>query len=58
MLTKNLSFGLNLISLAGFLLMGLGLTLSRQHRIGAGAAVALMGIGTALLFGGLYVAVP
>jgi hypothetical protein len=58
MLTKNLPFGLNLISLAGFLLMGIGLTLSRQKRIGTGAAVALMGVGTALLFGGLYVAVP
>ncbi len=58
MLSKNLPFGFNLISLAGFLLMGLGLTLSRQKRIGAGAAVLLMGVGTALLFGGLYVAVP
>jgi hypothetical protein len=58
MLTKNLPFGLNLISLAGFFLMGLGLTLARQKRIGASAAAALMGIGTLLLFGGLYVAVP
>lgn len=58
MLSKNLPFGFNLISLAGFLLMGLGLTLSRQKRIGAGAAILLMGVGTALLFGGLYVAVP
>lgn len=58
MLTKNLSFGLNLVSLAGFLLMGIGLTLSRQKRVGAPAAFALMGVGTALLFIGLYVAVP
>jgi hypothetical protein len=58
MLNKNLPFGFNLISLAGFLLMGLGLTLSRQKRIGAGATILLMGAGTALLFGGLYVAVP
>jgi hypothetical protein len=57
-LTKNLWFGFNLVSLAGFLLMGVGLTLSRQRRIGTGAAVALMAVGTALLFGGLYVAVP
>jgi hypothetical protein len=58
MLTRNLSFGLNLISLAGFLLMGIGLTLRRQKRLGVGAAVALMGVGTALLFGGIYVAAP
>lgn len=58
MLTKNLPFGLNLISLVGFLLMGIGLTLSRQQRIGFPAAVGLMGAGTALLFVGLYVAVP
>lgn len=58
MLTKNLPFGINLISLAGFLLMGIGLTLSRQRRIGFPAAAGLMGAGTALLFFGLYVAVP
>ncbi|HTV90729.1 MAG TPA: hypothetical protein VME41_17075 [Stellaceae bacterium] len=58
MLTKPLTFGLNLISLGGFLLMGLTLTLSRQRRIGAGTAAVLMGVGTALLFGGLYVAAP
>jgi hypothetical protein len=57
-LTKNLSFGLNLISLAGFFVMGIGLTLSRQQRIGAPIAFGLMGVGTALLFLGIYVAVP
>jgi hypothetical protein len=58
MLTKNIAFGMNLISLAGFVLMGFGLSLSRQKRVGAPAAFALMGVGTALLFFGLYVAVP
>jgi hypothetical protein len=58
MLTKTLPFGLDLISLAGFLLMGIGLTMSRQKRIGFPAAVAVMGVGTALLFVGFYVAVP
>jgi hypothetical protein len=58
MLTQNLPFGLNLISLAGFLLMGIGLTLSRQRRIGFPVAAGLMGAGTALLFLGIYVAVP
>jgi hypothetical protein len=58
MLTKDLPFGLNLISLAGFLLMGMGLTLSRQQRIGFPVAAGLMAVGTALLFFGIYVGVP
>jgi hypothetical protein len=58
MLTKNLPFGLNLISVAGFLLMGIGLTLSRQRRIGLPVAAGLMGAGTVLLFFGIHVAVP
>jgi hypothetical protein len=58
MLTRELLFGLNIISLAGFALMGIVMSLSRQQRLRFPVAVALMGIGTALLFLGLYVAVP
>jgi len=58
MLTKEILYGMNLLSLAGFLLMGLGLTLNRQQKVGVPTAFALMGVGTALVFGGLYVAVP
>lgn len=58
MLTKNFLFGFNLVSLIGFALMGAGLTLSRQQRVGAPIAFGMMGAGTALLFVGLYTATP
>ena len=56
MLTQPLVSGLNLLALLGFLLMGLGLTFTRQGRVRAPAAFALMGAGTALVFLGLYLA--
>lgn len=56
MLTQPIVSGLNLLTLLGFLLMGLGLTLTRQGRMRAPAALALMGAGTALVFLGLYLA--
>jgi hypothetical protein len=54
MLTQPIISGMNLLSLAGFVLMGIGLTVSRQGRNRAPAAVALMGVGTVLVFLGLY----
>ena len=56
MLTQPIVAGLNLLSLLGFVLMGLGLTLSRQGRMRAPAAFALMGAGTVLVFLGFYLA--
>jgi len=58
MLTKEILFGFNIVSLAGFVLMGIGLTLNRQQKVGVPVAFTLMGVGTALVFFGLYVAVP
>ena len=58
MLTKELLFGFNIVSLAGFALMGIGLTLNRQQKVGAPMAFTLMGAGTALVFLGFYVAPP
>ena len=58
MLTKEILFGFNIVSLAGFALMGVGLTLNRQQKVGVPVAFALMGVGTLLVFVGLYVAVP
>ncbi len=58
MLTKEIIFGMNLLTLAGFVLMGIGLTLHRQQKVRAPVAFALMGAGTALVFLGFYVAVP
>ncbi len=58
MLTKDVLFGMNLVTLAGFVVMGVGLSLSRQRRIRAPMAFALMGLGTALTFVGIYLAAP
>jgi hypothetical protein len=58
MFTKAILYGMNLLTLAGFLLMGIGLTLNRQGKVKAPVAFALMGVGTVLVFLGLYVATP
>ncbi|MGE0259837.1 MAG: hypothetical protein AB7H71_15275 [Alphaproteobacteria bacterium] len=58
MLTRQFLFGINLLTLAGFLVMGVGLTLTRQGVIRAPLAFALMTLGTALVVVGLYLAPP
>ena len=58
MFTKAILYGMNLLSLASFLLMGVGLTLNRQGKVKTPVAFALMGAGTVLVFLGLYVATP
>ena len=58
MLTQNFMFGMNLISLAGFALMGVGLAMQRQQKLGTPAVFGLMTAGTALLFLGFYLYVP
>ena len=54
MLTKDILFGMNIMTLAGFALMGLSLSLNRTGQIGARLSVGLMCAGTALVFFGLY----
>jgi hypothetical protein len=54
MYTRDLLFGMNILSLAGFAVMGLSLTLRRMAQAGAPLCVALMCAGTALVFIGLY----
>jgi sulfite exporter TauE/SafE len=58
MLTREILYGLNILTLAGFVLMGIGLTLNRQQKIRVPVAFALMGAGTVLVFLGIYVASP
>jgi len=58
MLTREILYGLNILTLAGFVLMGIGLTLNRQKKVGTPIIFALMGAGTVLVFLGLYVATP
>ena len=54
--TRDVFQGLNLLIVVGFIAMGIGLNQSRQGRARAPVAFAMMGIGTVLVFLGLYVA--
>ena len=55
-LTRDVFQGLNLLTLIGFVAMGVGLNQGRQGRARAPAAFTLMGLGTVLVFAGLYFA--
>ena len=55
-LTKDIFFGMNVLTLAGFLVMGLSLTLHRTGNAGAPLSIGLMCGGTALVFFGLFAA--
>ena len=54
MLTRDILFGMNILTLAGFVVMGLTLTLNRMGQAGKGLGLGLMTAGTALVFLGLY----
>ena len=54
MLTKAILFGMNIPTLAGFVVMGLSLSLNRTGQIGARLSIGLMCAGTALVLVGLY----
>ncbi|MGC2411454.1 MAG: hypothetical protein WA459_02010 [Stellaceae bacterium] len=58
MLTKEILYGMNILSLAGFAAMGIGLALNRQGSLRAPGAFALMGAGTVLVFVGIYLTTP
>jgi hypothetical protein len=53
-LTKDILFGMIVLSLAGFLVMGLSLTLHRTGTAGTPLSIELMCAGTALVFFGLF----
>lgn len=53
MLTKDILFGMNILTLAGFVLMGITLTLNRMGQ-GKALSIGLMIAGTVLVFLGLY----
>ena len=55
MLTKDILFGMNILTLAGFVVMGITLTLNRMGQAGNALRIGLMTAGTALVFAGLYV---
>lgn len=52
--TRDILFGMNILTLAGFAVMGLSLTLRRMARTGVRLSIGLMCAGTALVFLGLY----
>jgi len=56
MLTKDILFGMNILTLAGFVVMGITLTLNRMGQAGKALSIGLMTTGTALVFFGLYAA--
>ncbi|HEV8678813.1 MAG TPA: hypothetical protein VGQ90_05510 [Stellaceae bacterium] len=58
MLTRDFLFGLNILTLAGLIVMGTSLHLARMKKVGAPVAIAGMTAGTALVFFGLYAAHP
>ena len=53
-MTRDAMFGMNALTLGGFVLMAVGLNLSRARRIRPPFAFALMGVGTVLVFAGIY----
>ena len=54
MLTKDIVFGMNLLTLLGFLVMGLSLTLRRTGNASVPLSIGMMCGGTALVFFGLF----
>ena len=54
MLTEDILFGMNILTLAGFVVMGLTLTLNRMGQAGKALSIGLMAVGTTLVFLGLY----
>jgi hypothetical protein len=54
MLTKDILYGMNVLTLVGLILTGFGLTLQRSANAGVPLCIAVMGVGTALVLAGLY----
>jgi hypothetical protein len=54
MLTKDILFGMNFLTLSGFVVMGISLTLRRMKNAGPLLCIGLMCAGTALVFFGLF----
>jgi hypothetical protein len=58
LLAQTILHGLNLLTIIGFVTMGIGLNQSRRGRARAPAAFALMTIGTVLVVAGMYFGYP
>lgn len=53
-MTKDIGFGMNILTLVGLLMTGFGLTLQRMARAGLPLCIGVMGVGTVLVLVGLY----
>ena len=58
LLVQNILHGLDLLTVIGFVVMGVGLNQSRQGRARAPIAFVLMTVGTVLVIGGIYFGRP
>jgi uncharacterized membrane protein (UPF0136 family) len=58
LLVQNILHGLNLLTIVGFVVMGVGLNQSRQGRARAPVAFALMTVGTVMVICGVYFGRP
>ena len=54
-MSKDILFGMNIVTLAGFAVMAIAINLSRSHTVQAPFGVAMMAAGTGLVFLGLYI---
>ena len=54
MLTRDLFYGMNVLTLVGLILTGFGLTLHRSANAGVLLCIGVMGVGTVLVLVGLY----
>ena len=57
MLTKDILFGMNILTLLGLMMTGFSLSLRRMASAGLPLCLGVMGIGTALVLFGLYASV-
>ncbi|HUI34359.1 MAG TPA: hypothetical protein VLX67_02395 [Stellaceae bacterium] len=58
LLAQNILRGLNLLTIIGFVLMGIGLSQSRRGRTRVPAAFTLMTVGTICVIAGMYFGRP
>ena len=56
MLAREILCGMNVLTLAGFVMMAIILTLNSMGQAGKALSIGLMSAGTALVFAGLYAA--
>ena len=54
-MSKDILFGMNIVTLAGFAVMAIAINLSRSRTVQTPFGIAIMAAGTALVVLGLYI---